>query len=65
MLHWPGMRVLAVIIVAIFSILSVGCAAGGVILQPPVQGEWSNFHNNQHQVSKDVRESAENRAPEK
>ena len=59
MVHWPGMRVLAVIVLAIVSMLSVGCAAGGVRLQPPVQGEWSNFHNDQHKVSNDVREAAE------
>ncbi len=29
------------------------------MLQPPQQGEWSDFHNDKHQVSKDVRESAE------
>ena len=26
------------------------------MLQPPVQGEWQNFHNDKHQVSKDARE---------
>ena len=59
MLQWPGMRVLAVIVVAIVSLLSVGCAADGVHLQPPVQGEWSNFHNDQHKISSDVREAGE------
>ncbi len=59
------MRILAVIVIAIFSILSVGCAAGGVMLQPPVQGEWSNFHNDKDQVSKDVREAAKQQAAEK
>jgi hypothetical protein len=53
------MRILAVIVIAIFSILSVGCTADGVMLQPPVQGEWSNFHNDKNQVSADGRESAE------
>jgi hypothetical protein len=53
------MRTLALIVVAIFSILSVGCTADGVMLQPPVQGEWSNFHNDKNQVSKDAREPAE------
>jgi hypothetical protein len=46
------------IVVAIFSILSVGCTAEGVMLQPPLQGEWSNFHNDKNQVSKDAREPA-------
>lgn len=58
MLHWPGMRILAIIVVAIFSILSVGCTEDGVMLQPPLQGEWSNFHNDKNQVSKDAREPA-------
>ena len=59
MLHWPSMRILAVAVMVIFSILSVGCTADGVMLQPPVQGEWSNFHNDQDKVSKDARESTE------
>jgi hypothetical protein len=65
MLHWPSMRILAVIVVAIFSILSVGCTSDGVMLQPPVQGEWSNFHNDKNQVSKDAREPAEKPPAEK
>lgn len=64
-LQWPSMRILAVIVVAIFSILSAGCTAEGVMLQPPVQGEWSNFHNDKNQVSKDARESAEKPPAEK
>jgi hypothetical protein len=56
MLHWPSMRILAGIVIAIFSILSVGCTSEGVMLQPPVQGEWSNFHHDKDQVSKDARE---------
>lgn len=59
MVHWPRMRVLAVIFVIIVSILTVGCAADGVRLQPPVQGEWSNFSSDQHQISKDMREPTE------
>jgi hypothetical protein len=27
-----------------------------VMLQPPLQGEWSNFHNDKNQVSKDAQE---------
>jgi hypothetical protein len=50
------MRILAVLVLAIFALLSAGCTSDGVMLQPPVQGEWSNFHNDKHQVSKDVRE---------
>jgi hypothetical protein len=65
MLHWPGMRILAVIVVAIFSILSVGCTADGVMLQPPLQGEWSNFHNDKNQVSKDAREPTDKPPAEK
>jgi hypothetical protein len=59
------MRILAVIVLAIFSILSVGCTEDGVMLQPPLQGEWSNFHNDKHQVSGDARESAEKPPAEK
>jgi hypothetical protein len=57
-LHWPSMRILAVIIVAIFSFLSVGCTEDGVMLQPPVQGEWADFHNDQKKISVDAREEA-------
>jgi len=46
-------------VVAIFSMLSVGCTSEGVMLQPPVQGEWSNFHSDKNQVSRDAREPAE------
>lgn len=53
------MRILAGLIVVIFAILSVGCTADGVMLQPAQQGEWSNFKNDQHKVSKDVREEGE------
>jgi hypothetical protein len=53
------MRILAVMVVAIFSMLSVGCTSEGVMLQPPVQGEWSNFHSDKNQVSRDAREPAE------
>jgi len=59
------MRILAVIVLAIFSILSVGCTEDGVMLQPPLQGEWSNFHNDKKQVSRDARESAEKPPAEK
>ncbi len=65
MLHWPSMRTLAILAVAIFSLLSVGCTDDGVMLQPPQQGEWSNFHNDKYQVSKDVRESTEKPPAEK
>jgi hypothetical protein len=64
-LHWPSMRIWAVIVVTIFSIFCVGCTSEGVMLQPPVQGEWSNFHNDKNQVSKDAREPAEKAPAEK
>jgi hypothetical protein len=50
------MRILAVIALGIFSLLSVGCTEDGVMLQPPVQGEWKDFHNDKHKVSVDARE---------
>jgi hypothetical protein len=56
MLHWRSMRTFAVLVIAVFSILSVGCTADGVMLQPPLQGEWSNFHNDKDKISKDARE---------
>jgi hypothetical protein len=59
------MRILAVLVLAIFSILSVGCTDEGVMLQPPVQGEWSNFDNGKNQVSRDAREPAEKPPAEK
>lgn len=52
------MRILAILFVALFSLLSVGCTDQGVMLQPPVQGEWSNFHNDSHKISGDAREQA-------
>jgi len=53
------MRIVALIVVAVFSFLSLGCA---VRLQPSVQGEWSNFHNDKNKISKDAR--AEETQPE-
>jgi hypothetical protein len=57
------MRILAVIVLAIFSILSVGCTSEGVMLQPPLQGEWSNFHNDKHKVTKDASSEPEKAPP--
>ena len=59
------MRILALIVLAVFSILSVGCTSDGVMLQPPLQGEWSNFHNDKHQVSRDARETTDKPPAEK
>jgi hypothetical protein len=59
------MRILAVIAVAIFSLLSVGCTEDGVMLQPPLQGEWANFHNSKNIVSRDSQEPAEKPPAEK
>jgi hypothetical protein len=50
------MRILAVIVIAIFSMLSVGCTSEGVMLQPPVQGEWSNFHSDKDKVTRDAKD---------
>ncbi len=46
------MRIFAVIAVVLFSLLSAGC---DVVLQPPQQGEWSDFHDKAHQVTNDIR----------
>lgn len=59
------MRTLAILVFAVFSLVSVGCVDGGVMLQEPVQGEWSNFHNDKNQVSKDAREQAQKPSEEK
>jgi hypothetical protein len=53
------LRVGAVLIACLFT---VACAAH---IQPPVQGEWSNFHNDSHKVSQDAREEAQKPAGEK
>ena len=45
------MRLRAAILLAIFSFLTIGCA---VRLQPAAQGEWANFDNPKHKVSKDA-----------
>ena len=47
------MRIVATVALVAFSIFTVGCA---VKLQPAQQGEWSNFHNPSHKISKDVLE---------
>ena len=44
------MRIFAVLVLAIFSLVSAAC---DVVLQPPQQGEWSNFHNKAHQNTDD------------
>ena len=50
------MRIFAVIVLGIVSLLSVGCA---VRLQPSVQGEWSNLQDSKHKISKDALPEAE------
>ena len=56
------MRSLALIVLAAFCLISVGCA---VTLQPSVQGEWSNMHNDKHKVSMDARPHQETAAETK
>jgi hypothetical protein len=50
------MRILAGIVLVVFSLLSVGCA---VHLQPPQQGEWSDFHSDKDKVSEDAKPKTE------
>jgi hypothetical protein len=50
------MRISAVIALAIFSLLSAGCAT---VLQPPQQGEWSNFHDKSQQNTENVQHPGE------
>lgn len=60
------MRILAVLVLGLVSILSVACdGPDGVHLQAPDQGEWSNFHNDKNQVSMDARKSSEKQPDEK
>jgi hypothetical protein len=58
------MRMFAVIVIGIFTLLTVGCNEEGVRLQPPQQGEWSNFHNDKDAVTRDARPEAA-KPPEK
>ncbi len=59
------MRILAATAVIVFSLFSIGCEEGGVMLQPPQQGEWANFHNDHHKISEDAKPAAEQPAAEK
>jgi len=57
-----SMRICALIVVIVFCLLSLGC---GPKLQPAVQGEWSNFHNDKDKVTMNARPDAEKPAGEK
>jgi hypothetical protein len=50
------MRILALIVITVFSLVSLGCE---VRLQPAVQGEWSNVHNDKDKISKDAKSNQE------
>jgi hypothetical protein len=56
------MRILPAIVLVVLCLTSMGCA---VRLQPAQQGEWSNFQDANHKVSKDAATSAEKPAGEK
>jgi hypothetical protein len=56
------MRILALILVAISFFVTVSC---GPILQPAVQGEWSNVHSDKDKVSVNARPDTEKPAAEK
>jgi len=56
------MRILAIAVIAVFCFLSAGC---DVILQPAVQGEWSDFQSDKHKVSKDAKEEPAKPSAEK
>lgn len=56
MLQLRDMRMFAATALVIFTLLSVGCS---VILQPPQQGEWSNFHDKADQNTNDVKPAGE------
>ena len=67
MLEYQSMRNFAALLVGILCLLSVACVDEGVMLQESQQGEWSNFHNLSHKISKDARftEKPAATAPEK
>ena len=46
------MRICGAILIAIIFFVSIGC---GPKLQPAVQGEWSNVHNDKDKVSENAR----------
>ena len=46
------MRKLPLLVLATFSFITIGC---DVKLQPALQGEWSNVHNDKDKISKDAR----------
>lgn len=56
------MRICAVILLIVFSFASLAC---GPKLQPPLQGEWSNFHNDKDRVSKNARSEAQSPSAER
>ena len=49
------MRIYAAILVAVFLFVCAGC---GTRLQPAVQGEWSNVHNDKEKISENARPAA-------
>ena len=56
------MRISVAIPVALFFVVSVGC---GPKLQPAVQGEWSDVHDDKDKVSENARPEAEKPAAER
>jgi hypothetical protein len=56
------MRILPAIVLVVLCLTSMGCA---VRLQPAQQGEWSNFQDANHKISKDAATPAEKPAGEK
>jgi hypothetical protein len=49
------MRIYAAILVAVLLFVSAGCATR---LQPAVQGEWSDVHNDKEKISENARPAA-------
>jgi hypothetical protein len=56
------MRICAAILVAVFFLVSLGC---GPRLQPAVQGEWSNVHNDKDKISENARPATEKPSAER
>jgi hypothetical protein len=56
------MRICVALLVATLFLINVGC---GPVLQPAVQGEWSNVHSDKDKISQNARPEAEKPAGEK
>ena len=56
------MRIWAAVFVAIFCLISLAC---GVVMQPAVQGEWSNVHSDKDKTTQNARPESDKPSGEK